>query len=256
MNAPESKLAVVIGGANGIGAACCRLMTTRGWRIAVGDYDGEAAKMVADEIGGYGFQIDIRDLGRLEQSASEIERDVGPVHSLVAAAGAFQDRFTPDDFPMDLFRTVLSVNIEGTFNCNRAFGVAMVRRRKGSIVNIASSTAYGSSPLHAYGPSKAAIVNMSRTLAGQWGRAGVRVNSVSPGATVVARVMARKPGRYAADLDSQMALGRRVQPSEVAEGVEFLASDRASAITGIDLLIDAGLVTASAWGIYGGVPTT
>jgi NAD(P)-dependent dehydrogenase (short-subunit alcohol dehydrogenase family) len=256
MNASESKLAVVIGGANGIGAACCRLMSTRGWRIAVGDYDGAAAKMVADEIGGYGFQIDIRDLGLLEQSASEIERDVGPVHSLVAAAGAFQDRFTPDDFPMDLFRTVLAVNIEGTFNCNRAFGVAMVRRRKGSIVNIASSTAYGSSPLHAYGPSKAAIVNMSRTLAGQWGRAGIRVNSVSPGATVVARVMARKPGRYAADLDSQMALGRRVQPSEVAEGVEFLASDRASAITGIDLLIDAGLVTASAWGIYGGVPTT
>jgi NAD(P)-dependent dehydrogenase (short-subunit alcohol dehydrogenase family) len=149
---------------------------------------------------------------------------------------------------------VMQVNVEGTFNLNRVFGTRMVRERTGSIVNIASTVAHGSSPLHAYGPSKAAIVNLTRGLAGQWGRAGVRVNSVSPGATITPRVAARPPGRYATDLNSQMALGRRVEPNEVAEGVEFLASDRASAITGIDLLIDAGWLTASTWGLYGGVP--
>jgi NAD(P)-dependent dehydrogenase (short-subunit alcohol dehydrogenase family) len=82
----------------------------------------------------------------------------------------------------------------------------------------------------------------------------VRVNSVSPGVTLVKRVLARKPGRYPANIDDLFALGRRIQPSEVAEGIEFLASDRASAITGTDLLIDAGMLAASGWAIYGGVP--
>jgi Enoyl-(Acyl carrier protein) reductase len=90
-------------------------------------------------------------------------------------------------------------------------------------------------------------------LASQWGGAGVRVNSVSPGATLTARVAARSPGRYAQDLNAQMALGRRVRPEEVAEAIEFLLSDRASAITGTDLLVDAGMLCASTWGIYGGV---
>lgn len=249
-----SRLSVVIGGANGIGAACCRLMSSRGWRVAVVDLDGEAAESLAKEIGGFGYSVDMRSLAAVEQLASDIERAHGPVYSLIVSAAAFQERHAPEEFPMDLWRTVMLVNVEGTFNVNRAFGRRMVRERKGSIVNIASTVAHGSSPLHAYGPSKAAIVNLSRNLAGQWGRAGVRVNSVSPGATLTPRVAARPAGRYATDLNSQLALGRRVDPMEVAEGVEFLASDRASAITGTDLLIDAGWLTASTWGLYGGVP--
>jgi NAD(P)-dependent dehydrogenase (short-subunit alcohol dehydrogenase family) len=254
MDTTDSKLSVVIGGGNGIGAACCRLMASRGWRVAVVDLDMTAARAVANEIGGPAHDVDVRTLEALEQLAAEIEREHGPVHSLVVSSAAFQERYPPGEFPMDVFRRVLQVNVEGAFNANRAFGMRMAKAGSGSIVNIASTTAHGSSPLHAYGPSKAAMVNLTKCLAGQWGRAGVRVNSVSPGATMVPRVMARAPGRYAKDLESQMALGRRVEPNEVAEGVEFLASDRASAITGIDLLIDAGWLTASTWGLYGGVP--
>ena len=80
------------------------------------------------------------------------------------------------------------------------------------------------------------------------------MNSVSPGAVLVPRVQARPPGRYATDIDAQMALGRRIQPEEIANGVEFLLSGLASAITGIDLLIDAGWAAANGWHIYGGVP--
>jgi NAD(P)-dependent dehydrogenase (short-subunit alcohol dehydrogenase family) len=250
----ESRLAVVLGGANGIGAASCRLMAQRGWRIAVADLDGRLAEEVAKDIGARGYGADIRSLDALERLAEEIERDSGPVYGLVVSAAAFQDRFVPEDLPMDLWRTVIQVNIEGTFNANRVFGSRMARRGTGSIVNIASTTAHGSSPLHAYGPSKAAVMNLSSGLASQWGGAGVRVNSVSPGATLTARVAARPPGRYAQDLNAQMALGRRVRPEEVAEAIEFLLSDRASAITGTDLLVDAGLLCAGTWGIYGGVP--
>ncbi|MGE8163799.1 SDR family NAD(P)-dependent oxidoreductase [Paraburkholderia sp. NPDC080076] len=249
-----SRLSVVLGGANGIGEACCRLMAERGWQVAVADVDSDAASKLAADIGGKGYCVDVRSLNALEQLALDIEREQGSVYSLVVSSGAFQERFSPDELPIELWQKVMQVNLDGTFYANRVFGTRMARQGKGSIVNVASAVAYGSSPLHAYGPSKAAIVNLTRTLAGQWGKSGVRVNSVSPGATAVARVLARPTGRYATDLSSCMALGRRVEPLEVAEGIEFLSSDRASAITGVDLLIDAGLVTANGWSLYGGVP--
>ncbi len=157
---------------------------------------------------------------------------------------------------MEEYRNILVVNIEGTFNCCTAFAAGMLERKKGSIVNVGSSTNYCGQPLHAYGPSKAAVVNLTRSLAGQWGRSGIRVNSVSPGLTLVKRVLARPPGRYAGNVNDHFALGRRVEPSEVAEAIEFLASDRAAAITGIDLLVDAGLLAANGWSLYGGVPGT
>jgi NAD(P)-dependent dehydrogenase (short-subunit alcohol dehydrogenase family) len=254
MSDSKSTLAVVIGGGNGIGAACCRVMAQRGWQVAVVDLVEEAAQGIAGEVRGHAYKVDISDLASVETLASDIERNHGPVHALVVCAAMVQDRYAPADIPMDLWHRVIDVNIGGTFNANRTFGTRMAQRGRGSIVNIGSTAAYGSQPLHAYGPSKAAVLNMTKNLAAQWGRSGVRVNSVSPGATLVARVLARPPGRYAVDIDAQMALGRRIQPAEIAEGVEFLASERASAITGIDLLIDAGMIAANGWGIYGGVP--
>ena len=173
---------------------------------------------------------------------------------LVVAAAAFQDRYAPDEFPMDLWRRIIRVNLEGSFNANRVFASRMARAGRGSIVNVASINGRSSSPQHAYGPTKAAMINMTKNFAAQYGKSGVRVNSVSPGAVLVPRVLARKPGRYATDIDGQMALGRRIQPVEIAEGIEFLLSDRASAITGIDLMIDAGWDVANSWHIYGGVP--
>lgn len=254
MKDKKTQLAVVIGGGNGIGEACCRLMAERGWRVAVVDLDGAAAERVASEIGGRGYSVDLRSLDAVEKLADDIDRDSGPVQSLVVTAAAFQERYAPDEFPMDQWRTVMQVNVEGTFNANRVFGSRMARRGKGSIVNTASMVGHGSSPLNAYGPSKAAVLNLTKNLASQWGRAGVRVNSVSPGLTLSARLVARGPSRYAKNVESHMALGRPIQPNEVAEGIEFLASDRASAITGSDLLIDAGWLAASTWGFYGGVP--
>lgn len=250
----ESKLSVVIGGANGIGEACSRLMSERGWRVVVVDLDKSAAASLAEELGGAAYDVDICNLTAMEQLADDIEREHGLVSSLVVSAAAFHELFPPDNFPPELWRKVIQVNVEGTFNSNRVFGARMAKSGNGSIVNVASILAHGSSPQHAYGPSKAAVVNLTRNFAAQWGRSGVRVNSVSPGPTIVPRILARAPGRYAKDIDSHMALGRRIQPNEVAEGIEFLASDRASAITGVDLLVDAGWLAASTWALYGGVP--
>jgi NAD(P)-dependent dehydrogenase (short-subunit alcohol dehydrogenase family) len=254
MQDSTSKLAVVLGGGNGIGAACCRVMAQRGWRVAVVDLDAAAAESVAREIGTCSYSVDISSLSAMEKLADDIERDNGPVYSLVVTAAAFQERYPPEELPMEQWRKVIQVNVEGTFNANRVFGSRMARRGQGSIVNTASVVGHGSSPLLAYGPSKAAVINLTQCLASQWGRSGVRVNSVSPGSTVVARHATRSTSRYAKNMLAHMALGRRIQPEEVAESLEFLASDRASAITGIDLVIDAGWLAASTWGLYGGLP--
>src|SRR5207244_2741866 len=206
------------------------------------------------EVQCHPYTLDVSDRAAVEELAVRLERDHGPVSGLVVAAGAFQEKFAPDELPMELWDRILKVNLGGTFNANRVFAARMARSGQGSIVNIASIAAHGSSPQHAYGPTKAAVINLTKNFAAQYGKSGVRVNSVSPGAVLVPRVQARPPGRYATDIDAQMALGRRIQPDEIADGVEFLLSSRASAITGIDLLIDAGWAVANPWNIYGGVP--
>jgi NAD(P)-dependent dehydrogenase (short-subunit alcohol dehydrogenase family) len=153
-----------------------------------------------------------------------------------------------------MFERLMAVNVKGTYDANRIFGMKMADQAGGSIVNLASVTGHGSTPLSIYGPGKAAIINLTKSLAGEWGGRNVRVNSVSPGVTLVPRIRARKAegDRYPADLDDRMALRRCVEPNEVAEAVEFLASDRASGITGTDLVVDCGWMTGALWGAYAG----
>lgn len=250
----KGKLVVILGGGNGIGAASATLMAERGWQVAVADLQEAAAQKVVERIGGKAYGIDIGDSDALRQLAETIESAQGPVAALVVCAAMFQERHAPQDFPLETFRKILQVNVEGTFVANTVFGTRMAQRGHGSIVNIASVNGHMSSPTHAYGPSKAAVLNITRNLAAQWGRSGVRVNSISPGNVLVERMLARPAGRYATNLDDFMALGRRIQPNEIAEGVDFLASDKASAVTGTDLVMDAGLFAANGWAAYGGVP--
>ena len=253
-DAGERRVAAVIGGGNGIGEAVCRLMRERGWRVAVADIDGDAAQRVAEALDAGAYVLDIADEAAVEQAADRIERDVGPVAALVVAAAVFQDIVPTEDLPIAEWERILRINLTGTLIANRAFGRRMIGRGRGSIVNIASIAALGSMPAEAYGTSKAGVVHLTKNLAGEWGRAGVRVNAVSPGSTLVPRVEERlKSGRYAADPGDFTALGRMVEPMEVAEVVEFLASDRSSAMTGNNLVVDAGWHVAATWAQLGGV---
>ena len=247
-------VAAVVGGGNGIGATVCRLMHARGWRVAVADIDGEAAGRVARKLDGFGCALDIADEAAVEEAAERIEREAGPVAALVVSAAVFQDIVPAEELPVEEWERILRINLTGTLIANKAFGRRMVGRGRGSVVNIASIGAFSSMPAQAYGASKAGVVHLTRSLAGEWGRAGVRVNAVSPGSTLVPRVEARlDSGRYAAHPGEFTALGRMVEPNEVAEAVEFLASDRSSAITGQNLVVDAGWEIAATWAQFGGV---
>lgn len=244
------RLALIIGGGNGIGEATAQLMRSRGWMLAIADRDGDNAERVARSVDGEAFTLDIADVAAIDLVAGLI----GAVDALVVAAAVFQDIMPPADYPMDTWERDVRINLTGTYAANRAFGTLMAKRGRGSIVNIASIAALGSMPVYSYGTTKAAVVSLTKNLAGEWGRSGVRVNCVSPGSTLVPRVRARlETGRYAADPGEFTALGRMVEPNEVAEAIEFLASRRASAITGVNLVVDAGWHVAQTWAQFGGV---
>jgi NAD(P)-dependent dehydrogenase (short-subunit alcohol dehydrogenase family) len=131
----------------------------------------------------------------------------------------------------------------------------MAERGRGAIVNIASVVGHRSAPLHAYAPAKAAVISMTECLAAEWGRSGVRVNAVSPGYTRTPALQAAIDSgqRDATLLAGSAALGRMVEPEEVANAVVFLASNEAAAITGANLAVDAGWLVSTSWTTYGGV---
>ena len=150
---------------------------------------------------------------------------------------------------------IVNVHQRGTYMMCAKIGSRMAERRRGSIVNIASVAGMTSAPLHAYGPAKAALISLTQCLATEWGRAGVRVNAVSPGYVSTPGVeRGFESGMLQrGDFAEASALGRLVAPEEIANGVLFLASDLASAVTGVTLPIDAGFLVATPWAAYGGV---
>jgi NAD(P)-dependent dehydrogenase (short-subunit alcohol dehydrogenase family) len=252
---PEGPgVAVVLGGGNGIGEAICKVMAAHGWRVAVADLDGARAEAVAEQVGGQPFTVDVTDGTALEAVANGVEARLGAPTALVVSSGVFQTNMPVEDDTLEAWRRLLDVNLEGCFLSNRIFGGRMAKLGRGSIVNIASVTGMLPTPLNAYGPAKAAMINMTQSLAGEWGRSGVRVNAVSPGVTLVPRIIARRKAgaRYAGDPADITALGRCVEPYEVAEAVAFLSSDRASAITGVNLPVDCGWLVGAGWAMYGG----
>jgi NAD(P)-dependent dehydrogenase (short-subunit alcohol dehydrogenase family) len=252
----SGRVAVVTGGGGGIGAASARVLAQQGWRVVVCDVDGDRAESVAREVGGVARTLDIADRQAVEDTAAWTEAHVGPCAGLVACAAHLENPHRPEDQSPEEWQRIIDVNVSGSFHTCRAFGSRMAGAGGGAIVTIASITALGSSPLVAYGPSKAALIAMTRNLSVAWGRRNVRVNCIAPGPTLTPAVLAShaRGERDPTVMVRATALGRMVQPEEVAAPVAFLLSDAASAITGVVLPVDAGVTVTGIWSLYGGVP--
>ena len=251
----ENKLALVTGGASGIGAACARFIAERGGTVVIADRNVAAAQAVANEIGAHAVALDIADEAAVRQAEKEIAALFRPIAILVNCAGVLQRTLPPDQLSMKEWDLVNHIDLRGTYLCCAIFGAAMATRRNGAIVNIASVAGMRSGPLHAYGPAKAAVISLTECLAAEWGPRGVRVNTVSPGFT---RTPALEKGidQKAMDVDHMVdssALGCLVEPGQIAAAVGFLASDLASGITGVNLPVDAGYLVATPWMSYGGL---
>jgi NAD(P)-dependent dehydrogenase (short-subunit alcohol dehydrogenase family) len=252
----SSPVAVVTGGAGGIGEATVRALHAAGWRVAILDRALSQAQSLAAEIGGLAVQVDISDVRSLEAAGLKVERELGPCHGLVAAAAHLENPHPPQDQDPLEWERIVATNLTGTFHTLRVFSAPMLRARRGAIVTVSSITALNSSPLVAYGPSKAGIVAMTRNCAVAWGRSGVRVNCVCPGPTrtPAAEASYQRGERDPTMMERQTALGRLVQPSEVASAIAWLLSDASSAVTGTVMPVDAGVLAAQLWNLYGGVP--
>ena len=250
------RIAVVTGGASGIGAACCRLLSARGAQVVVTDRDIARAEQLALELGGTALALDVGSRAANEEAAAEIEARLGPVDVLVTSAGVLQRPLRAEALTEADVEEVVRIDQIGTWNSAVAFGARMARRGHGSIITIASIAGMRSMPLHAYSPAKAAVIEMTRCLAAEWGRSGVRVNAVSPGFTLTPALgdAIAAGERDPSLLEGSSAMGRMVTPEDIAEAVAFLASDAARCITGINLPVDAGWLVAGSWATYGGLP--
>ncbi|MDB5744368.1 MAG: short-chain dehydrogenase [Polaromonas sp.] len=252
----RGRLAVVIGGGNGIGAATCALLHQRGWRLVVADIDLAAAEAIAGQCEGHSLRIDVLDAQSIADAAARIEAEHGAFYGMVNSAAIFAPQMAPELMPMDTWDRIVQSGYRGTYISNVEFGKRMAAQGAGAIVNISSMVGQRPNHGHAYYSAKAAVNMLTEGMAGEWGRSGVRVNAVSPGFVAVPRMVANiKEGkRYAVSPVEVSALGRLVEPSEVAESIAFLLSDRASAITGANLAVDAGVLATNGWVVHGGVP--
>jgi len=248
-------VAVVTGGASGIGAACCRELAARGATVVVLDRDKARAEAIAAEFSGRAWSADVADEHAMDAAAEAIETEVGPVDAVVNSAGVIQRPVRPTEMTMAVYDDITRVDQRGTYVASLAFARRMLIRRRGVIVNIASVAGMRSMPLHAYGPAKAAVIAMTECLAAEWGPAQVRVNCVSPGYTRTPALQGAidRGERDPSSLAGNSALGRLVEPDEIARAVAFLCSSLASAITGINLPVDCGWLVAPSWHTYGGL---
>jgi len=255
-DAGRNRVVVVLGGANGIGAACARLLAQRGWRIVVADIDAGAAEDTAAKCGGWSIRVDVLDERSIADAAAAIEAREGAIYGLVNAAAIFAPQMPPERLPIETWDRIVNSAYRGTYVACVEFGKRMAAHGGGSIVNISSMVGQRPNHGHAYYSAKAAVNMLTEGMAGEWGRSGVRVNAVSPGFVAVPRMVAniREGKRYAISPADMSALGRLVEPEEVAESIAFLLSDRASAITGANIAVDAGVLATNGWLVHGGVP--
>ena len=253
----EGKVALITGGASGMGAGQAKLFASEGAAVCVADIDDEGGRVVVEEIvkaGGRGIYVhlDVTDAGQWQAAVAEAERAFGPLHILCNNAGA-NFRVSFDEQTEETWRLIMDTALTGAFLGIKAAVPSMRRAGCGSIINmgsIASTRQGGSSP--AYAASKTGMVGLTRSTAVAYAKDSIRCNLVSPGhvdTPFIRQDNSHSPNDWSTTINNpenyrrrveRTPLGRLQTPEDIARAFLFLASDDASMITGTNLRVDGG----------------
>ena len=234
------------GGAHGIGRAICTALARRGDAVVVADIDGAGALECAGELSAEGHavravRLDVTDVGQVAEVVGRVDAEA-PLAAVVCNAGVAFRRPLVDTTPEEYDR-LMAVNVRGVFFVLQAALRAMLPRGRGSVVNVASTSAFSASsgPMVAYDASKAAVRMLTQAAAREVAGSGVRVNAVAPGTveTALMRALASADELRALGAD-RVPMGRLGRAEEIAAAVAFLSSDEASYVTGHVLVVDGG----------------
>lgn len=245
----DGRVAIVTGGGRGIGLCICEALAEFGATVVIADIDLAIAQKGQAKLAERGYQaaiypLDVTKPQEVEALAARIVQEFGKVDILVANAGIARSGVASEDVSDEHWLNVNDVNYNGVFWCNRAFGRHMLAAGKGAIVNIGSMSGYISNRPQKqtyYNASKAAVHQLTSSLAAEWADRGVRINAVAP--TYIETEMTS----YRNDNDGMIdvwlrdtPMHRMGQPDEVASAVHFLACDASSLMTGETVLVDGG----------------
>ncbi len=234
----EGKVAIVTGGAQGIGQCICETFAREGAMVVAVDMSDLTYS--CDNVTGYKLNVTKRT--DIEQFITETVNKYGHIDILVNCAGITRDALV-NKMTEDMWDVVIDVNLKGVFNLTQAVAPVMLEQKTGSIINIASVVGeYGNVGQSNYAATKAGVIALAKTWAKEFSRKGeaIRVNSVAPG-YVNTEMMKTVPDKVLDPIRAKTMLGRLGEPQEIANAVLFLASDEASFITGHNLSVNGGL---------------
>ncbi|MGB3896342.1 MAG: SDR family NAD(P)-dependent oxidoreductase [Mycolicibacter sinensis] len=244
------RVAVVTGGASGMGEATCHELGRRGYQVAVLDINDQAAQRVSDDLRGegataLGIGVDVTDRAAVDDAFAKVRSQLGPVAALVTSAGVFGYSAFAEITPQEWAR-IIDVNLTGTFHCCQAALPDMVDAGWGRIVMISSSSAQRGSPFAAhYAASKGAVITLTKSLAREYAGHGITVNNIPPSGIETPMQHQSQAAGYLPpneQIAANIPLGRLGSGADIAAAVGFLCSQEAGFITGQVLGVNGGSV--------------
>lgn len=248
METSEKKIAVVSGGAGGIGAAVVSRLAQDGLVPVILDRDESPGREVLARLGlkegqGLFLSLDVTQKSQVQSAFERVRAEFRRIDVLVNLAGGTLHAKLIQDFPLKEWREVIDVNLKSTFLCCQAVFPIMKTQRSGSIINTASNYGVtGSATRTAYSAAKAGIIAFTKSIAAELAPYGVRANVIAPGRTATQRVMGQYDAETWAAKGREIPMGRAAEPAEIAEGVAFLAGDDSGYMTGQTLHVNGGMV--------------
>ncbi len=242
----KGKVAIITGGAGGIGRETALLFSREGARVAVADYDEQAGRQTADEINNGGgdalfVRVNVADSGSVQDMVRQVLAKFGTIDILINNAGITRDGFLVN-MSEENFDLVIDVNLKGVFNCTKAVAPVMMEKGWGKIINTSSvAGVYGNIGQTNYSATKAGVIGLTKTWAKELGLKGIRVNAVAPG-FIETEMTGTVPDKVLQTIRQRTPLSRLGRPADIANAYLFLSAEESDFINGAVLNIDGGLV--------------